>query len=230
MRGFYGAILLIVTGCGVIEKSSRHEFDSGHYRIKRAGIASQQVYVNLDSGRVDVHTVQDKSNIGPVMLSISMEPNDSLCHYPVTFYKSSLDIDLTTVLLKYRFATPALPMQLNTDFNGALYFGWRHDWYKIRGKTDPLGICRYQSSNRGFDIGLLAGLGSTQVTPFTTGGIGTREYNAPIIQYGLAAFIESNVASFGMAVGYDHLLGSERNIWIYRNKPWLGFVVGLALN
>jgi hypothetical protein len=38
------------------------------------------------------------------------------------------------------------------------------------------------------------------------------------------------MASFGLATGFDYLLGSERNIWLYRNKPWVGFVVGLALN
>jgi hypothetical protein len=51
-----------------------------------------------------------------------------------------------------------------------------------------------------------------------------------IIQTGIAGFIESNVASFGLAVGYDYLMNPDRKIWIYTNKPWVGFVVGIALN
>lgn len=222
--------MALVSGCGVIDKASQHDFDSDYYVLQRKGQPATPVYVNVDSGRIDVHGLTADKAAGSVLMKISMEPNDSLCHFPVRFYRSSLDIDMTTVLLKYRFATPHLPMQLNTDFNGAIYAGWRHDWYRIYGKSDPLGICRYQSLNRGFDIGVLAGVGSTQVTPFTTGGHGSREYNAPVLQYGLAAFIESNAASFGISAGYDYLLGSERSVWIYNRRPWLGFVVGLALN
>jgi hypothetical protein len=38
------------------------------------------------------------------------------------------------------------------------------------------------------------------------------------------------MASFGFAAGYDYLLSQDRKIWIYNNKPWVGFVVGIALN
>jgi hypothetical protein len=51
-----------------------------------------------------------------------------------------------------------------------------------------------------------------------------------IIQAGFAGFLETNMASFGLAVGLDHLLSPDRNVWIYNRKPWLGFVVGVALN
>lgn len=189
-----------------------------------------RVYINTDSGYVDVHRVAMNSAVEKQTIRISPESFDSAAALPFRLYKSSFDIDITTILMKYRFARPALPAQLNTDFNGALYFGWRHDWYGFNQYRDPLGRYRVQKNNRGFDFGLLGGLTSVQMSPFTTGGIGQREYNAPAIQYGFAFFAESNAASFGLSVGYDYLLGSERNIWIYRNKPWLGFVVGLALN
>ena len=51
-----------------------------------------------------------------------------------------------------------------------------------------------------------------------------------VIQGGFAGFIESNIASFGIAVGFDYLLSKDRQIWIYDGKPWIGFVVGIALN
>jgi hypothetical protein len=50
------------------------------------------------------------------------------------------------------------------------------------------------------------------------------------IQTGVAAFIESNMASFGLALGWDYLLNRDKAIWIYQTKPWVGFVVGIALN
>ncbi len=51
-----------------------------------------------------------------------------------------------------------------------------------------------------------------------------------IVQAGFAGFIESNIASFGLAVGYDYLLSANRELWVYQNKPWVGLVVGVALN
>jgi hypothetical protein len=50
-----------------------------------------------------------------------------------------------------------------------------------------------------------------------------------IIQTGIAGFIESNMASFGLGIGFDHLLNRDRDIWIYNKKPWIGFIVGIAL-
>jgi hypothetical protein len=226
----YCILPVLVYSCSVIEQSSKHDFENGHYRMIRRDHETIPVYLTMDSGMMAVHTISaDKVNT-TATLKIDFNPGDSLCHYPLKFYRNSLDIDITTILMKYRFASKLLPQQLNTDFNGAIYAGWRHDWFQIKGKSDPLGVCRYNLRQRGFDFGLLGGITSVQMSPFTTGGIGTREYNAPALQYGFAVFAESNMASFGLATGFDYLLGSERNIWLYRNKPWVGFVVGLALN
>ncbi|MBK7094557.1 MAG: hypothetical protein IPH57_05715 [Saprospiraceae bacterium] len=50
------------------------------------------------------------------------------------------------------------------------------------------------------------------------------------MQIGLAGFLESNAASFGISYGYDYLLNRDKKIWIYQNQPWIGFIVGIALN
>jgi hypothetical protein len=51
-----------------------------------------------------------------------------------------------------------------------------------------------------------------------------------IFQTGIAGFIESDIASFGVAIGLDYLLNDDRKIWVYNNKPWVGFIVGIAFN
>jgi hypothetical protein len=163
-------------------------------------------------------------------LTISLEPSDSLVISPVVFSKKSLDIDITSILLKYRPAIYGLPAQLTTDFNVALYVGWRHDNYNIKSKTDPLGKRYNKISNWGYDFGFFAGPGSTLISPFTTQNQRTDEYSGLIIQTGFAGFIESNVASFGISIGIDYLMNSDKDVWIYTNKPWVGFIVGIALN
>ncbi|MFN0013356.1 MAG: hypothetical protein ACKVU2_02310 [Saprospiraceae bacterium] len=43
------------------------------------------------------------------------------------FAKTSIDLDLTTILFKYRPAETDLPAQLNSQFNFAVYSGYRRD-------------------------------------------------------------------------------------------------------
>ncbi|MFN9972454.1 MAG: hypothetical protein ACK58T_21450, partial [Phycisphaerae bacterium] len=73
------------------------------------------------------------------LLTITLRPSDTLPAAPIKLRKSSLDIDITTILLKYRPAVSGLQPQLTTDFNLAMYAGWRRDIYTIRQFTDPLG-------------------------------------------------------------------------------------------
>jgi len=102
----------------------------------------------------------------------------------------------------------------------------------LRGKisTDPLGKRQHQFTTRGYDFGFFAGPGTTTVGPFATRNSVTNEYNGMILQFGMAGFIETNVASFGIATGFDHLFSADRNVWIYNKKPWIGFIIGIALN
>jgi hypothetical protein len=74
------------------------------------------------------------------------------------------------------------------------------------------------------------GPGITVISPFTTLDRRTNEYSAMILQAGIAGFLESNVASFGLSMGADYMMNSDRKVWVYHGKPWLGFVVGIALN
>ena len=148
----------------------------------------------------------------------------------MVFKKESLDVDITAILLKYRPSVHGLPGQMTTDFNIGLYTGWRYDRYKIESRLDPLGNNYHKINNWGYDFGLFTGPGATIISPFTTQNKVIDEYSGMIIQTGIAGFIESNIASFGIAVGFDSLLNSDREVWIYNKKPWVGFIVGIALN
>lgn len=224
------AVILTFSSCSTLEKSLTHGFNSGYYKLQSKNKNTENVYVDIVDEKLDVYYETGKQPDKNKFLTISLKPSDSLVISPMLFSKKSLDIDITTILLKYRPAIYGLPGQLNTDFNVALYAGWRHDNYNIKGKTDPLGMRYHKISNWGYDFGLFTGLGSTLISPFTTQNKITDEYSGLIIQTGFAGFIESNVASFGISIGIDYLMNSDRDVWIYTNKPWVGFIVGIALN
>jgi hypothetical protein len=223
-------LMLFFHSCSVMEKSSIHGFNSGYYKLKSGMENTEKVYVNVAEEIIDVYSLSENQPDRNEMMTISLLRTDTSFNSPLLFIKKSLDIDITTVLFKYHPSVHELPAQLNTDFNAALYAGWRRDNYRIKGNKDPLGKNQYEIVNRGFDFGLFAGTGTTLISPFTTNNARADEYNGFALQFGLAGFIESNVASFGIAAGFDYLLSPDRDIWIYNKKPWLGFIIGIALN
>ena len=224
------ALIIFFTSCNTLEKASMHGFNSGYYQLESKQKIEQNVYVAVTDEKIDVYHLTKKKPDTNAFLTIPLKPADSIQLNPVVFKKESLDVDITAILLKYRPSVYGLPGQMTTDFNVALYAGWRHDSFKIVSRMDPLGKIHTKINNWGYDFGFFAGPGTTLISPFTTQNEVIDEYSGMIIQTGIAGFIESNVASFGIALGFDSLLNSDRKVWIYNKKPWLGFIVGIALN
>ena len=224
------ALFALITSCNTLEKASMHGFNSGFYQLESKQKSDQNVYVETTDEKIDVYHQTKKQPDANAFLTISLKPSDSIKISPMVFKKESLDVDITAILLKYRPSVHGLPGQMTTDFNIGLYTGWRYDRYKIESRLDPLGNNHHKINNWGYDFGLFTGPGATIISPFTTQNKVIDEYSGMIIQTGIAGFIESNIASFGIAVGFDSLLNSDREVWIYNKKPWVGFIVGIALN
>ena len=221
---------VFLSSCSTIEKASLHGFNSGYYKLGLKNKNTLQVYADVTDQKIDVYQQVNKQPGKNVFLTLSLLPSDSLMFSPMVFHKASLDIDITSVMLKFRPPVYGLQQQMTSDFNIALYAGWRYDKYSISGKKDPLGMHMAKIKSHGYDLGVFAGPGVTLISPFTTQNNQTNEYSGMIIQTGIAGFIETTVASFGLAVGYDYLMNADRKVWIYHNKPWVGFIVGIALN
>lgn len=232
VKHFVLAVWLIGTlaSCSTLEKASVHGLNSGYYKMKSDVEDVREVYVDIQGEKMEVYQHTSGQVDENQFLTIPLDTADSSILNPIVFKKQSLDVDITSVVMKYRPSVSGLPAQLTTDLNMALYVGWRHDYYRIKSKKDPLGRSYPKIDSRGCDFGFFAGPGATLISPFTTLNRKTDEYSGMVMQAGIAGFIESNVASFGLAVGYDYLLNSDRSIWIYNNQPWAGLIVGIALN
>jgi len=223
------ASIALFASCSTLENVSVHGLNSGYYRFQDEDGKSRNVYLDVTGEKMEIYAQAAGKPASMPFRTIPTSSPDSLYGRGVLFSKQGLDIDLTSILLKYRPSVQGSPAQLNTDLNLAVYAGWRFDRYRMQVKRDPLGRIHRQTSDFGYDFGFFAGPGTTLVSPFTTANARSDEYNAMTLQYGLAGFIETEMASFGLAVGTDHLSGSDRRVWIYRNRPWVGFVVGIAL-
>jgi hypothetical protein len=222
-------IAILIVSCRVVERASVHGLNNGTYSLDSGGRSENEVYVDLNDKEIDLYRIHDGiADLTPFKKFPLVA--DSQFSQKLVLKKQGLDIDITSVLMKYRPSVSGLPAQLSTDLNLALYAGWRRDLFTLENTQSPIGKYRCKISNRGYDVGVFAGPGATLISPFTTRGTRADEYNGMVIQAGLAGFLETNVASFGLAVGFDHLLSPDRNVWIYNRKPWVGFVVGVALN
>lgn len=228
-------ILLFVSlfhcySCSVLERASSHGLEDGQYQWQSSTSVPSRVYLDVGDDQIVAYTITEGRVEAEPALVIPLGESDSFCLYPHKFRKQSLDIDFTSNLLKFHPSTAGRPSQLITDFNAALYAGWRHDTYFIESKQDMLNKCHYKIYDRGFDFGLFAGPGTAAIGPFSTKGKVEEEYSGFTVQYGAAGFLETSFASFGLSMGFDHLLSKDRNVWIYNDKLWVGFIVGIALN
>lgn len=227
---YHSLLAIFLSSCAAVKTATVHELESGRYTA-RSGTVVKPVYARITAEEVALLPLDIRKKPVPVpWLSVSRAefPADSL-QQKLVLTKQSVDLDLTTVLLRFRFRQPALPAQLNSHFNAALYAGLRKDWYLFRDHIDPLGRRIRKQYHREIDIGPFIGFGATAVNPSTTASRITEEYDGVVLQKGLALFIGSGQLTIGLGLGFDGLLSPHRKQWIYQEKPWLGLLIGLNL-
>ncbi|UPL49313.1 hypothetical protein [Hymenobacter sublimis] len=141
------------------------------------------------------------------------------------------DLDVFTIPFKARPPQGPVPVQLNTNFNAALYFGRRLDFYHVNSRQLLAGRQEPQIRTVGLGYGLFTGLGSTIINPDVTNQQAQiAEYEGFVVHVGAAAIYDARIFNLGLAIGADQLLGPDGRHWIYQRKPWFGVLFGLDLN
>ncbi|GAB3050748.1 hypothetical protein [Spirosoma pulveris] len=145
------------------------------------------------------------------------------------YQTTAVDIDLFTLPFKYRFKTANQPGQLEDKLNVGIYVGERYDLGRYR--------TVYFRHNQRSEISTFSvGLGGflcfapATITSFSTLGRVQDDYQALGLNYGVNTTFSFSNFSAGLAVGIESITDSNRKLWIYQNKPWLGITVGLNLN
>jgi hypothetical protein len=221
--------LLLLAGCTTLEQSTTHGLMEGKYKAKANG-TKQDVYAVFTSDSMQLYALQSRKP-----MTIDTTGVQGFCFtnseggLPPRLSKTSLDIDLTTVLLKYRFKQAALPNQANANLNLNLYMGWRKDYYTFKDELSPLNRRRRKENHFQFDVGLFAGIGITSMNPSVTNNQIDKEYDGIVFQKGIAGFIGMKRITLGMSLGFDNLLDPNKHIWTYQQKPWIGLMLGINL-
>jgi hypothetical protein len=211
-------------------ESSKYLLSGGTYR-SRAFKQAKKVYINIPSDDIIAYPVLKNKN-GPIV-----DTSDSITYSPSSstakrgfFTNPSFDIDVVTLPLKYRPAIRNFPNQLSTDFNGAIYLGWRNDIHKIKYKRSLLKSYNREITHYGFTTGVFLGVGATVINPWVTNNAVNYEYDGMVLTTGVAAMFATNSVTLGLGLGIDNLMDGNSRSWVYQNKLWVGLLLGLNIN
>lgn len=228
-----GAVLgsaLAFNGCAVVGNVT--ELDEDYYRVVRGAPTDslagawrrQRLYAQQHADTVLLTPKTDTAP--PVTYRYRLQPDHRLL-----LLRRLLDLDVFTIPFKVRPPQGGVPVQLNTNFNAAVYLGRRLDFYSLRTRrSTPFGATPHIRAT-GLGYGAFVGAGSTFVTADVAGQrLTTADYEGLVVHGGVAAIYDARAFNVGLAVGLDQLMGPDGRYWLYRHKPWVGLLFGLDLN
>ncbi|MEP6465015.1 MAG: hypothetical protein ABJB05_01865 [Parafilimonas sp.] len=142
------AVLIVIVGsltdCSVLNNtSSKYNFSDGYYYSQLNKNKPVKYYVVTGNDSIKVYPSSISRKIADTIksLTILFPPHRKPSQFASYNFKThSFDLDVLTILFKYRPAVKEFPNQLNTNFNGAVYTGYRQDIYKLSYKQNPLHI------------------------------------------------------------------------------------------
>lgn len=238
MRKLISALAIVYActvafSCGVTGSSSKFAFTNGYYRSKLTGKVLKKYYVVADEDSIKVYPPNIAARIADTVKSITvLFPSNKV---PVdfakrTFKSNAFDLDVITILFKYRPPVHDFPNQLNTNFNGALYAGYRTDSYTLSYENTPLHISKRKVAHLGYSVGGFAGIGTARIDEYVTLNRIDYEYDGAVLTTGIATELDLNKINFVIVSGLDLLTDRNSHTWVNERKIWIGLGLGINLN
>ncbi|HCL04700.1 MAG TPA: hypothetical protein DHW64_01480 [Chitinophagaceae bacterium] len=226
--------IVMQTSCTIVKKNALQDLPEGMYTISgksdRSFLASPDSFQKEAVKKIQLYQEDSLYFLvpgSPVKGTVHLLPGKSRA---VVLCKSGFDFDVFTTPFKFRPVTSSLPQQLNTNFNGSFYFGYRSDRFSIKRTSLSDNITRDYFTKAGIGIGAFVGVGTAFVNPISMRNNIDYEYDAVAIDYGIAVLLGLKNFSTGISVGFDFLTDRNRKQWVYQHKPWVGIFIGLNLN
>ena len=216
-------------GCAVVGNVA--QLDDDYYQVIRGG-PNDSLAMAWRNKRLYVQQRADTLLLTPETSATSPATYRYLSQAQrLELLRRRLDLDVFTIPFKVRPPRDGVPVQLNTNFNAAIYLGQRLDFYSLRtNRSTPFGLTPHIRAI-GIGYGAFVGAGSTIVNSDVTRQHATiAEYEGLVVHGGLAGIYDARAFNVGLAMGFDQLIGPDGHYWIYRRKPWLGVLFGLDLN
>ena len=229
---FYLILLILLSSCETLKQSSKYQFIDGFYKTNLDG-GVRTIYVLAGSDTIKAYR---KSDLGTgkidstkaILIGFPSKKPDKFSN--LSFNSKTFDVDVLTVLFKYRPPVKDFPPQFNTTFNGAAYFGYRTDVYKLSYKETPMHIFNRRIIHYGYSIGLFSGLGTARIDEYVTNNALSIQYDGLVNLSGIALILAVDKLTAGLTFGEDRLLDKNHSVWVNNAKPWIGLSIGLNIN
>ncbi len=227
----YFLVVFLFASCTLLKEGSAYELKNSRYKSTAKG-KTEYFWVQFNDSLLSLFPYHNKIDVNknnPLSFSLNGIPRSDSPPF-LNLSKSGFDIDFLTIPFKYRPSVKNFPNQLNTNFSGGIYAGFRSDFYHFYYSTDPVGKQKSEQKHFGLGIGFFSGFGSTAINPWTTQSRVQSEYDGFVFMNGVAGIIAVNKLTFGLCTGIDFLLDKNKSAWIYQHKPWVGLTLGLNIN
>jgi hypothetical protein len=212
----------LLMSCAALDETARYEFVDDEYWYRQRPNKYQKVYVDADieNDIIELYPTNDEPNM---TVPSVVESTDQY------FVMKDLHLNILTIPFKLRPSVSGFPSQLNSNFNGEIFLGYRIDKFRRHFKETPAGI-KDEMLHWGISGGIFGGIGSSVIAPWTTSYQTMDEYNGLVMSRGVGVLGSINRLNVGLAVGWDYLTDRDKSIWIHQNKVWFGLALGLNLN
>lgn len=212
-------IVLIFSSCSSVKSLPEPVLIPGYYLYRQPDRKYSKVYLQPEKDSLTVIPIDKHENtLSPLKHTLS----------PI-FLKQSFDIDVLVVPFKFRPPSYNSTRQINAEFNGNMFFGYRLDRFKTQTVHKQAGQ-KHGLQHHAITMGAFGGFGSSFIGPLTTNYQTTDEYSGLILTRGISLMVGVRDLTVGVGVGWDYLTDRDKNIWIYQNKPWYGLTLSLNLN
>ena len=228
-----GYTCTLVSGCGVTQTASKFAFSDGYYKSRLDSTKPAKYYVVSDGDSIKVYPPDIAARLADTIRSITVlfPPNKKPPGFAnQTFESHGFDLDVITILFKYRPPVKSFPNQINTNFNGALYAGYRTDFYTLAYDETPLHVSKRKINHFGYSLGGFAGAGTARIDEYVTLNRIDYEYDGAVVTTGVAIELNLNRINFVIVGGLDFLTDKNSHVWVNEGKGWVGVGLGLNLN
>lgn len=225
-------MLFLFASCSPLKDTSKYQLNDGFYKTRIDSIPVK-VYVLAGSDSIKIYrkALLSSGKIDTVKSTLFMFPAVKPAKFTdQSFRRTTFDLDFLTVLFKYRPSVKGFPPQFNTTFNGAAYFGYRTDVYKLEYRSTPLHVYKRNITHIGYSFGFFTGLGTARIDEYVTQNALNYEYDGLVNLSGFAAILAIDKLTAGLTLGADHLLDRNHDLWVNNGKPWIGLSIGLNIN
>src|SRR5690554_4746715 len=138
-------LLVFTSSCSSIRELPKFGFSEGIYNAKLEEKGKREkVYVDVFQDSLEIYKLKniDGKRVVDTTQKIKLfipEETKKIGNKTLLFTKHTLDLDVLTFPLKYRFSSGGIPPQIASSLSTALYLGYRGDDFLIRYKKTPLG-------------------------------------------------------------------------------------------